>query len=255
MSDFGPKRTGTAPRGRPKKKPDYDRQKNIQELLEQAVKLFEIPFDDRDERPPVAPTISFVAGKMKTSRMRVRKLLITADFFSSATSRKVQEMHRKERTIQEISDETGLGRAAVHSYLPYEKGIYKMDELSLNAEQCLQFQKRRKACEQLREHIEDESLEYLWKAIQAFEQYNFRKQDQSKVRYTIDGEKLCFGNLTISRKEIEDAFREAREIQNAEGCVCDAKKLCCSGAEELYTVFLRIGACCKLECVSKLIMC
>lgn len=127
MSDIGPKRKGTAPRGRPKKKPDYDRQKNIQELLEQAVKLFEFPFDDRDERPPDAPSISFVADKMKTSRMRVRKLLITADFFSSAMSRRVQEMQRDGKTIQEISEEIGLGRAAVHSYLPYEKGIYKMD--------------------------------------------------------------------------------------------------------------------------------
>lgn len=245
MSDIGPKRKGTAPRGRPKKKPDYDRQKNIQELLEQAVKLFEFPFDDRDERPPDAPSISFVADKMKTSRMRVRKLLITADFFSSAMSRRVQEMQREGKTIQEISEEIGLGRAAVHSYLPYEKGIYKMDELSLNAEQCQQFQKRKKTCDQLREHIEGECLEYLWKTIQAFEQYNFRKPDQGRVKYTIDGEKLCFGNLTISRKEIEAAFRKAREIQRAEGCVCNASKLCCSGAEELYTVFLRIGACCK----------
>lgn len=143
MSDISPKRKGTAPRGRPKKKPDYDRQKNIQELLEQAVKLFEFPFDDRDERPPDAPSISFVADKMKTSRMRVRKLLITADFFSSAMSRRVQEMQREGKTIQKISEEIGLGRAAVHSYLPYEKGIYKMDELSLNAEQCQQLTYKR----------------------------------------------------------------------------------------------------------------
>lgn len=29
------------------------------------------------------------------------------------------------------------------------------------------------------------------------------------------------------------------------GCVCSPDGLCCRGARELYTVFLRIGACCK----------
>ena len=132
MSGIGPKRKGNAPRGRPRKKPGYDKEKNINELLSQAVNLFGVPFDDRDERPSDAPTISAVADEMKTSRMRVRKLLITADFYSSEMSRRVQELQRKGYSISKISEQTGLGRAAVHSYLPYpcfnsgSKGIYNL---------------------------------------------------------------------------------------------------------------------------------
>lgn len=76
-----------AKRGRPKKDPELVleekeqaleiRDQKIRELLDRAVELFEIPYDDRDERPPDAPTISYVAEEMKTTRLRVRKLLIT----------------------------------------------------------------------------------------------------------------------------------------------------------------------------------
>lgn len=242
----GPGSSNGAKRGRPRKKPEYDREQNIQDLLNRAVELFGIPYDDRDERPPDAPSISYVAEELKTSRMRVRKLLITAEVFSSATSRKIQELHKEGRTIQEISNITGLGRAAVHSYLPYEKGIYKMDELSVNAEQCRQFQQRRKACEQLMEHLDEDCCNrYLWEAIRAFEDYPFRTGDDCKQRYSIDCEKICFGDLSLCRDEIEKAYRKARQIQNATGCVCDAARLSCKGAKELYAIFLRIGACCK----------
>lgn len=46
MSDDTPK----AKRGRPRKKPDYDRTEQIDVLLEKAVDLFGEPFDDRKER-------------------------------------------------------------------------------------------------------------------------------------------------------------------------------------------------------------
>ncbi len=63
-------------------------------MLDKAVELFKIPYDDRDERPPNAPTISFVAEKMDTTRLRVRKLLITAEFYSSDMSRRIAELQQ-----------------------------------------------------------------------------------------------------------------------------------------------------------------
>lgn len=242
----GPGSSQRAKRGRPRKKPEYDREQNIQDLLNRAVELFGIPYDDRDERPPDAPSISYVAEQLNTSRMRVRKLLITAEVFSTELSRRIQELHNEGHSVQEISKIMGLGRAAVHSYLPYEKGIYKMDELSVNAEQCRQFQQRRRACEQLKEHLDEDCCDrYLWEAIKAFEEYTFRTRDNCKLRYSIDCERISFGDLTLCRNEIEKAYRKARQIQNVSGCVCDAARLSCKGAKELYTIFLRIGACCK----------
>ncbi len=95
MNDFGPERRGTcgpekAPRGRPKKKPGYDREKEIQSLIQQAVNLFEVPFDDWEEQSSDLPSISFVAEKMKTSHIRVRKMLITRII----TARRTRGRHR-----------------------------------------------------------------------------------------------------------------------------------------------------------------
>ena len=70
MNDFGPKRpmpedalcestdTVKAKRGRPKKKPDYDREKEIEALQQKVIDLFGEPFDDRVERSGAAPSIT-----------------------------------------------------------------------------------------------------------------------------------------------------------------------------------------------------
>jgi len=251
MSDIGHKSQENcdppkAKLGRPKKKPDYDIEQNINSLLETAVSLFEIPYDDREERSEDAPSISHVAIEMDTSRMRVRKLLITAGYYSTEVSRQVQELYSQGLSIQEIGKRLDLGRSAVHSMLPYKKGVYKLEDPTLNAEQCQQFQTRKKACENLREHLDEECCDsYLWEAIQIFEGFNFRSPDICRIRYSVDCETICFGDLKITRKEISEAFKKARRIQKEEGCVCSSDRLCCRGSKELYTVFLRIGACCK----------
>ena len=73
MNDFGPKRpmsedalcestdTVKAKRGRPKKKPDYDREKEIEALQQKVIDLFGEPFDDRVERSEAAPSIREIA--------------------------------------------------------------------------------------------------------------------------------------------------------------------------------------------------
>ena len=83
MNDFGPKRpmpesVETAPtdiakakRGRPKKKPDYDRDKEIEAFQAKAVELFGEPYDDRIERSKDAPSIRDVAAAMDTTPLRV----------------------------------------------------------------------------------------------------------------------------------------------------------------------------------------
>ena len=262
-------------RGRPKKKPEYNKEQNTEDLLNKAVELFKTPLDDREKRPPNAPSIQDVADAMNTSRMRVRKLLITAGYYSTEMSREVNKYHEAGLSVQEICEKTGFKRSAVHSVLPYEKGIYKLEEPTLSAEQCQQFRKRKKSLEWLREELtklDDESCEQnisdkhsseqgvcdelLWEAITAFEGYGFQIDDNhtsvnghhavtNRVRYSVDGEGICFGTLRLTKAEIINAFRKARQIQAAEGCVSDANDLCCRGARELYAVFLRIGACDK----------
>lgn len=131
MNDFGPKRPvcegedntsahiEKRKRGRPKKKPDYDRDKEIEAFQAKAVELFGEPYDDRIERSKDAPSIRDVAAAMDTTPLRVRKMLVTAGVYSTRLSREVQKLYEEGYTIQQIMDETGLRRSSVHAYLPY----------------------------------------------------------------------------------------------------------------------------------------
>lgn len=90
MSDDTPK----AKRGRPRKKPGYDRTEQIDVLLEKAVDLFGEPFDDRKERSKDAPSIRDVANAMDATPLKIRKILITTGHYSTELSRKVQSLPR-----------------------------------------------------------------------------------------------------------------------------------------------------------------
>lgn len=249
MSDFGRERRGTcgpgkAPRGRPKKKPSYDREKEIQSLIQQAVTLFKAPFDDREERSPDLPSISFVAEKMNTSRVRVRKMLITAKYYSSADTRKVQSLLEQGKTISEICAIMKIRDRTVNSLLPYQKGTYNLRDLPLNAERCRKFQNRKAARENLTQNADaPDRFEWLWKAIQAFENYPFQ-MDKKRFRYSVYEDKInCEGKI-ISRHEIESAFCEARGRQNGQTNEnSDTSFL----SKELHTILLRIGACDSLK--------
>ena len=112
------------PGGRPAKKPGYDREAAIQKLIDQVVELAVEPFDEDEGRDDSLPTISEIAKSMKSTFLRVRKLLITVDYFTSNNARTVQKLEHQGLTITEIMKSTGLGRASVYSYLPYKKGAY-----------------------------------------------------------------------------------------------------------------------------------
>lgn len=74
---------------RPKKKNTNPKQ-SMEQLLEQAVLIFQEPYDDRDERDADLPSLRSVAEALDTTLLRVRKLLITADYFSTDMSRTVR---------------------------------------------------------------------------------------------------------------------------------------------------------------------
>lgn len=241
MSDFGQESSKRAKCGRPKKRPEYDREREIEKLVQQAVTLFELPFDDRDERPLDAPSINHVSQEMNVSRVKVRKLLITAGYYSSMASRKIQGLHDKGLPIEQICERTGLKKQTVNSLLPYSKGVYNLEDPPRYAEKCRIFRKRKEACALLAEHLDEKDCcKVLWEVIMAFEHYPFRTEDGRKIEYTIDCEQLCMGENIFSREEIEKSYHRIRAILQSDGYISKENCWCC---EELYTVFLRIGAC------------
>ena len=182
----------------------------------------------------------------------------------------VQEMAAEGRTIAEIMDVTELSRASINSYLPYKNLAFNLEQTTVNADRHRVFRRRVKAVEELNTHAGfPDELEYLWKAIIAFENYPFKTSGRGSregVRFTytvsrsggaggrhyngagVDG----YGNelwivangekreKSISRSTVELGYKKAREM----GVVKGPKALGLPGAGSyLWPVLIRFGVC------------
>lgn len=242
--------------GRRKKKIAYP-EEAMEELIAQAVYLFREPYDDRKGRKDDLPSVRSVANEMGTTILRVRKLLISAGYYSTKINRKVLELFDQGLSMNEIMKETKLGQASVYSYLPYQGLAFNLDQTTVNADRLKMFRRRKKAVILLADHSDKEDIEeYLWKAVVAFEKYPLYTTRGLKFSYEMkrgrDG--LPTEEILIDRKEktitkstINFAFHKALEIQKKEGSVSGPKRLGCFGASYLYPLFLRFGLISRTE--------
>lgn len=103
------------------------------------------PYSDQRQKSVTSHLIDKVANTYKKtgslketakihhiSEQKVRKLLITKGVYSTPLADKIANLHAQGLTSKEIEDKLKMSRAAVNSYLPYEKAIYG-DQLSENA--------------------------------------------------------------------------------------------------------------------------
>ena len=252
------------------KKKNSDPKMSMEQLLNRAVTLFQEPYDDRDERESSLPSLRAVADQLNTTILRTRKLLITAEYYSTETSRLVQSLTNSGMGIEEIIAATGLKRASINSYLPYKNLAFNLDQTTVNADRHRVFRRRVKAVEELNTHAGfPDEMEYLWKAIIAFENYPFKtsgRGNRKGVRFTytvsrsggaggrhyngadVDG----YGNelwivangekreKSISRSTVELGYKNAREM----GVVKGPKALGLPGAGSyLWPVLIRLGVC------------
>lgn len=104
-----------------KKKPNYNSDTIMQELINEVSKLY-IELGDN-------ASIRQIADEFGMTPLKIRKLLITAGVFSSDVCDQVLELYRSGKSVPEIQRITGLSRASVHSYLPYSKIIYSAEEI------------------------------------------------------------------------------------------------------------------------------
>lgn len=259
-------------RGRPAKKPGYNRDEEIQTLINRAVCLAVDPFNE--DRSPDLPTLTDIAVAMETTLLRARKLLISADYFSSDIATEVQELDRQGKSIMEIMKEVNLGKASVYSYLPYKKGAYNLDEPTLYSEQTKRYRMRKTAVTELHDHKgKKDAGMYLWNCIIAFEGYPFQtsgrgkdKTGSAKFKYEISstggkaghrysGESVeGYGNeiwitvngikreKSISRSTVDLAYKTGLNLMNTEGRVKGPKALGIPGAGSyIYPIFIRFG--------------
>ena len=146
--------------GRLKKKPEYNPELQFNNFLQELRDAYE-----------EADSLRSLADELNISLLKLRKLLITADVFTSDICTEINDLHQSGKKIPEIMKLTGLSRASVHSYLPYTKGLYNAAEISLNAERCRTYKIRQEQVRLLREMPSEENL---WQAVIAFQDYPFK---------------------------------------------------------------------------------
>ena len=139
--------------GRSKKK-NVDPQRSMEQLLARAVMLFWEPYDDRRERGSELPSLRWVAEELGTTILRARKLLITAGYYTTEMSRMVQRLAAEGCGVGQIMKQTGLGRASVSSYLPYQGLAFNLEQTTVNADRHRVFRRRVKAVAELKRHMD-----------------------------------------------------------------------------------------------------
>ena len=200
--------------GRLKKKPQYNPELQFNDFLEELSNAYE-----------ETSSLRILATELNISPLKLRKLLITADVFTSDICTEINNLYQSGKKIPEIMKLTGLSRASVHSYLPYTKGLYNAAELSLNAERCRAYRIRQKQVQILQEMPSEENL---WQAIIAVG-YRINSERATQFRtwatkvletftkqgYVFDKSRLINGQI-FDEDYFEHLIAEIQEIRASE---------------------------------------
>ena len=231
---------------RPRKKPDYDPEQVVKEFLDAVADAFG-SYDDRNPGGSAFPGLNAVAAAFDMTALKARKLLITAGVYSTEMSRRVAKLRAEGYDLNQMMEATGLGRASVHSYLPYTKIPYKMAELSANAERIRLYRERKKKCEEFSANLSTlagqptkEQEDTLWSMLLYLQGCVFLTAKGLKFTYKIKGGEMFVNrkSKSITQATVFMAYHKAMELGDA---VAGPKKLGTFGASYLYPIFVRLG--------------
>lgn len=224
--------------GRPKKKPGYDQNRIMEQFQNCIVEAYTSGMTDG-----TGISLRQVSEEFGITLMKTRKILITAGVYHTEISEQINSMREQGMSIPEIMKATDLSKSSVNSYLPYTKMIYNVEELSLYAERCRMYRKRKRAVEQL-QICKETSLEcvekYLWSTIEIFSGYSFTTVKGLRFRYGVNGNEIQINRKkkSITRSSVKVALKV---ILEENGNISGQKKLGVFGASYLYPMFLRFG--------------
>jgi hypothetical protein len=225
----------------PKRKPNYNGTTTMQELLTAVCEYYGDPVDDRKEEDPDHVSLHDVAEEFNITVMKARKLLITGGLYSTATSRRVQELLAEGKTGKEVQEITGLGRSSVNSYIPYNHIIYNLPDISIKAERQKQYRVRKR--NSVRTDIERE--EKLWQELTYLQGCLFRTYGRNGVGGMDFTYKIRGGEMFVDRKEKSitraTVMKAYRRVVELDGMVMGPKVLGTFGASYLYPIFVKMG--------------
>lgn len=118
---------------KPKLKPDLDLESIQADLITSVCEAY---------KPGVS--LRAVAKSTGLSPMKVRKILITGNAYSTDLSTEIGELWKDGKKPGEIAEILNMTVANVNSYLPYERIIYGMDERSVEADRQQRYRDRKK---------------------------------------------------------------------------------------------------------------
>lgn len=223
----------TAKRGRPRTK-EYDPEAVLSKIIGIVCEVY----DNTGE-------IKATADELDLAPLKVKKLLITAGKIRYQQTEDILKLLAEGRTIDEISRATGLSRASINSYLPYQKIPYKEADISSNAEWCDLYRKRKTAVQKLQEQSDETSL---WEAILLFQNYEFRTATGLKFKYEIkkgrngaytkelwidrtEGKSLVWSSVLLAFERIADGrvYERPKDLSDSRGI------------SYLFPIFYRFG--------------
>lgn len=85
---------------------------------------------------------------IELSTAKIRKILITGGCWSTERSREIQKMYLELKSIPTVAERVGLSSAFVVMNLPYEKGVYDLEDKSGNAKRIERYRARNKIDEE-----------------------------------------------------------------------------------------------------------
>ena len=224
-------------------KPEYDAGKNLKELMESAVALYNSEM-----------SLQAIGDELGLNPIKVRKLLITAGVYESQVAEKVQDTFEEYRETQNYKEailstaaSLELSKASVTSYLPYKKGVYfsntEKEKISVGAER----QRRYRAMKRWRT---DPTEENFWGVVVAYAGVKFKTY--SGLPFTYEVRKGRNGEYTkelwIDRREKSKSLAWSsvllalRNIKKV-GEVVDRPKALgdIRGVTYIYGMFYRFG--------------
>lgn len=223
-------------RGRPPKK-EYDPELLMQELIDIVSEVYQATNE-----------IKATAIELDLPPNKVKKLLITAGVLKYTATEQIQSLLQQGKTMEEVQSCLNLSYSTINTYLPYSKVIYKMSEISQNAERINRYKARKQAVVEMKKNCAEENL---WKCIVAFQNYPFFTASGLPFTY-----KLKIGRngtytkeLFIDRREnskslawssVKIAFEKATERQDT---VFDRPKAIADvrGVSYSYSLLWRFG--------------
>ena len=200
----------------------------------------------------------------------MRKILITTGDVAYPETKRIQELLAGGMKKQDVCEHLSMAISTLNSFLPYEKGVYNLTDVSIYAESSRIYRERKAAVHTLQS---DPSSNTLWHCICLFAGYPFvtsEFRDQVGIKFTYDicaagdterrhdvaagtekaesGEELLIIRVAgekqekkIHRSSFEDALKIVLDHRKKREEITDPEQLNVEGAGYIYSMYKRFG--------------